>query len=111
MALDLSGNWREELLRARLAQRLSPDQLADLWPGEPADAPITMARAGWSAARPAGRGAARGSRRRASAPTSGSPLAAGRRAAPPLLANDPHLPLQPPGQWYLAQTRGAGPAA
>ena len=28
------GNWREELLRARLAQRLSPDQLADLWPGE-----------------------------------------------------------------------------
>ena len=30
MALDLSGNWRTELLRARLAQRLTPAQMADL---------------------------------------------------------------------------------
>ena len=34
LALTLRRNWRQELLRARLAQRLLPDQLADLWPGE-----------------------------------------------------------------------------
>src|SRR5918996_2954546 len=41
LALDLSGNWRDELLRARLAQRLSEDQIADLWP-EGTAAPITL---------------------------------------------------------------------
>src|ERR671918_346089 len=40
LALDLSGNWRDELLRARLAKRLSGDQIADLWPQS--DAPITL---------------------------------------------------------------------
>src|SRR5919106_4393543 len=40
LALDLSGNWRDELLRARLASRLSSDQIADLWPE--GTAPITL---------------------------------------------------------------------
>ena len=32
MGLWLGGNWRMELERARLAARLTPEQLADLWP-------------------------------------------------------------------------------
>lgn len=102
MALDLSGNWREELLRARLAQRLTPAQMDDLWPGQPADAPITLTGLAdlplerlaevLPAAAPPGIGSnvwvADGSRT-----SSGAPL----------LANDPHLQLQVPGRWYLAQ--------
>src|SRR3546814_5471311 len=43
MALLLSGDWRGELLRAGLARHLSADQLRDLWPDEPPDAPTTVA--------------------------------------------------------------------
>ena len=107
MALDLSGNWREELLRARLAQRLTPAQMDDLWPGQPADAPITLASLAdlpldrlaeaLPAAAPPGIGSnvwvADGSRTRGGAP---------------LLANDPHLQLQAPGRWYLAQLDAPG---
>ncbi len=107
MALDLSGNWRTELLRARLAQRLTPAQMADLWPGQPAGSPVTLAGlAGLPLdqlaevlpeAPPPGIGSnvwvADGSRTR-----DGSPL----------LANDPHLQLQAPGRWYLAQLRAPG---
>jgi penicillin amidase len=32
MALQLSGNWSVELLRARLAKRLTPEQVDFLWP-------------------------------------------------------------------------------
>ncbi len=121
MALDLGGNWREELLRARLAQRLAPEQLADLFPGQPQDAPVTIATlhrdpagsdlagidlpgidldalaAALPPAPPPGLGsnvwAVDGSR------------TAGRR---PLLANDPHLGLQAPGIWYLAGLEAPG---
>jgi len=37
MALQLSGNWSEELLRYRLAARLTPAQLNELWPAPPGD--------------------------------------------------------------------------
>src|SRR5262249_29035212 len=37
MALQLSTNWSEELLRYRLAARLTPAQLNELWPAPPAD--------------------------------------------------------------------------
>src|SRR5688572_8841797 len=42
MALDLSVNYRDELLRARLARRLSEEQIADIWPDYPEGAPITL---------------------------------------------------------------------
>lgn len=45
MALQLSENWHTELLRARLARHLSPEQLEQLWPPLPADAPTTLAAA------------------------------------------------------------------
>ena len=42
MALDLSVNYRDELLRARLARQLSDEQIADVWPDYPEGAPVTL---------------------------------------------------------------------
>ena len=39
MGLQLSSNWREELLRARVAAKVPADQVTDLWPAEPKDGP------------------------------------------------------------------------
>lgn len=102
LALDLSGNWRDELLRARLARRLSSDQIADLWPESVASAPITLVElarglpadalaAALPPAPPQGLG-------------SNAWVLDGSRTASgaPLLANDPHLGLSAPGPWYLA---------
>src|SRR6202011_1869295 len=43
MDLELAGNYRGELLRARLARTLSPDELAFLYPEYPKAAPTTLA--------------------------------------------------------------------
>ena len=101
MALDLGGNWRTELLRARLATRLSSAQIADLWPTYPTEAPITLASlasdldldrlaAALPAEAPPGIG-------------SNGWVVSGDRSASgaPLLANDPHLGYRTPGAWYL----------
>jgi penicillin amidase len=107
MALDLSLNWRDELLRARLLQRLGPERLKELWPGSSPGDPVTLsALAGLDlerltavlpAAPPPGLG-------------SNVWVADGARTASgrPLLANDPHLRLQMPGHWYLAQLEAPG---
>ena len=42
MAWDLSGNWNDELLRSRLASVLAPEQISELWPPYPGDAPVTL---------------------------------------------------------------------
>ena len=108
LALDLSGNWRDELLRARLARRLSSDQIADLWPQSMASAPITLVElaqglpadalaAALPPAPPPGLG-------------SNAWVLDGSRTASgaPLLANDPHLGLSAPGPWYLAHLKAPG---
>ncbi len=125
MALQLSGNWRHELRRLELAERLAPEQIAFLWPAYPEDGPVTLAsraterkRAAAPSptdpavrlARPAG---AKGPIDPASvipwswAPKSASNvwILAGDQTASgkPILANDPHLGLNAPGQWYLAR--------
>src|SRR5438067_13002639 len=41
--LELAGNYRGELLRARLARTVSPDDLVVLYPEYPKDAPTTLA--------------------------------------------------------------------
>lgn len=105
MALDLSLNWRAELLRARLAKRLSDEQVSDLWPGYPKDAPVTLAGFardldldGLAAALPP-----------APEPGIGSNawVVAGEHSETggPLLANDPHLGLRVPGAWYLSHLK------
>jgi penicillin amidase len=107
MALDLSLNWRTELLRARLARRLTPDRLADLWPGVAAESPVTMAAL---AGQPLDRLAA--ALPAALPPGIGSNVwvvdGSRTRTGQPLLANDPHLRLQLPGHWYLAHLEAPG---
>ncbi len=105
MALDLGTNSRDELLRARLGARLTEQQIADIWPDYPADAPITLAGLtgglgldGLAAVLPAAAAGGEGSN---------AWVLAGRRTrtGAPLLANDPHLGLQAPGVWYLAHLK------
>ncbi|MHA1599936.1 MAG: penicillin acylase family protein, partial [Alphaproteobacteria bacterium] len=106
MALQLSGNWTEEILRARVARHLTPQQVADLWPAYPADGLVTLTSVAddlidlplrdlasilpWELA---------------PKDASNSWVLAGALTASgkPLLANDPHLALSAPGQWYLAR--------
>ncbi|BCX17534.1 MAG: penicillin amidase [Geminicoccaceae bacterium] len=109
MALEVAGAWRRELVRARLARRLSPADLDLLLPSEGPDDPPSLAAAdpldggllaGLEALRPpfpAGLG-------------SNVFVLAGERTASgaPLLASDPHLPLRAPGTWYLAALRAPG---
>lgn len=102
MALWLSGNWRDELTRARVAALLPAERLGDLWPEEPADAPVTVAGLGRDIlTRLAGEipdiwlpGSA--SNEWAVGPERSTTGAA-------LLANDPHLGLAAPGMWHLAR--------
>jgi len=105
MALQLSDNWWQERLRYRLSGVLTPAQLNELWPAPPApDIGVPQAE--------------RPEDRAAHAPTflpvagqeelkgaSNSFVVVGSRSASgkPLLANDPHLGLQAPIQWYLAR--------
>ena len=105
MALDLGVNYRDELLRARLARRLSDEQIADIWPDYPADAPTTLVEVAralpWDELAaalppaPPGRHRLQCLGRRGQSHTTGAPL----------LANDPHLGLRAPGVWYLAHLR------
>jgi len=106
MAMSLAGNYREELLKARLQHTLTPGQLADLWPSLPEEPtsldhiPSTIELGGTVSVV------------NAIAPLlSPTPFGASNAWAVsgehtstggPLLANDPHLTLQVPTQWYLA---------
>lgn len=111
MALRLSENWRDELSRARLAGRFSPEQIAQLWPAYPSDAPVTIAQLSGlvdsvvaeqlanllpPALAPSGASNAWA--------LSGARTASGS----PILANDPHLPLEAPGPWFLARLEAPG---
>jgi penicillin amidase len=105
LALDLSGNWRDELLRARLARRLSADQIADLWPESMPSAPVTLV----ELARGLPADALASVLPPAPPPGMGSNawVLDGSRtvSSAPLLANDPHLGLSTPGPWYLAHLK------
>jgi penicillin G amidase len=102
MALDLATNYRDELARARLAGRLSEEQIADIWPTYPTSAPITLVELApalpWdelAAVLPPGAPGGVGSNAWVVDPGRSTTGGA-------LLANDPHLGLQAPGVWYLA---------
>ncbi len=106
MALQLSGNYREELLRARLAQVLSGEEIHQLYPAYPADGPVATR----DLAALEGRGVLRDlaealpwsiGPKSASNAWAVSPAHSASGGA--LLANDPHLSLQEPGYWYLAR--------
>ncbi len=128
MALDLGGNWGNEAARFAAAQTLSTEQLWQLMPAYPGEAPATATDlAGLYASLGA---YAASNTRTASAAKPVTPLAqwsqdwvrdvgtlegkgsnnwvvAGSRSASgkPLVANDPHLALSTPAIWYFARLK------
>ena len=106
MALRLAGNWSDEILRARLAKRLSPEQIDFLWPGTPAGVPSTIPDlAALLEGLPLDRLTRQSVWIPAASQASNSWVVAGgrTRSGAPILANDPHLSLTAPGQWYLVR--------
>src|SRR2546425_274180 len=108
MDLELAGNYRGELLRARLARALSPEDLVFLYPEYPTDAPTTLA-----ALTPLYRQLPL-DRLYATLPAFVGPRFASNNwvvdgahsdSGKPVLANDPHLAFGAPGFWYLARLR------
>ncbi|MBM3477907.1 MAG: penicillin acylase family protein [Alphaproteobacteria bacterium] len=111
MALHLSGDWREELARARLAGRHPAERLALLWPGwtGAAHGALPGGTAAWDRKALA---------RLEQAPTGGPPsglasnawVLSGALAASgkPILANDPHLQLGAPAVWHLVRLEAPG---
>ncbi|MFQ5763759.1 MAG: penicillin acylase family protein [Rhodospirillales bacterium] len=107
MATRLGGNWRDEVLRARLARKLKPTQVGELWPVYPADAPATVEKVAaltrgmdlerLAAASPRPPGLPRGASN-AWAVDSKNTMTRGA-----ILANDPHLGFSAPILWYLAR--------
>ena len=111
MASWLGLNWRDELLRARLARKLSPKQVGELWPVYPEGMPRTMDKTTRKTAALTGAmdlqklaglapwpiGLPRGASN-AWAVASKHTLNRG-----PILANDPHLSFMAPIMWYLAR--------
>jgi penicillin amidase len=106
MDVQLAGNYRGELLRARLAAAVSPQDLAFLYPEYPKDAPTTLAELSAIYRRlPL-------DRLYAALPEIVGPIYASNNwvvdgahseSGKPLLANDPHLGFGAPGFWYLAR--------
>ena len=105
MALDLGGNWRNELLRMQLAGRLPLARIQELIPPYPGDAPLAIRDLkplyGDTVPPPSAPGSGGGSN---SWVVSGARTASGK----PLLANDPHLPLTAPPVWYFAHLSAPG---
>ena len=111
MAWDLSGNWGGELLRARMARRLTPRQIDELYPPYPEDGIVALDEYAsllgdlpldaLQAALPAPPNPNNGSNNWV---LSGERTATGK----PLLANDPHLGLGAPSLWYFAHLNAPG---
>jgi penicillin amidase len=111
MAWDLGGNWRNELLRMRLARTLPLERLHEFVAPYPGEAPPEIADLkslygsleshAVQLARFAPESDALGSNNWA---VSGANSATGK----PLLANDPHLGLTAPPVWYFAHLSVAG---
>ena len=106
MAVRLAGNWRTERLRLDMLGRLSPEQVAFLWPPYPGDAPTAIP------GLPGGTGLAATPGMTWDPRSVGAPATASNAwalAGPrtptgaPFLANDPHLEFQAPIMWYLAR--------
>ena len=109
MALQLSVNWRAEILRLRLRKLIGDKRMRALFPAYPVDAPTTIPKEAlrhlplerlWAALphHLIGTGA------------SNEWVVSGARSATgkPILANDPHLGLNVPTLWYLAHISAPG---
>lgn len=108
MDFQLGGNYRGELLRARLAQTVSADDMAFLYPEYPKDAPHTLASMLPLYRRlPLDRLYALLPRAMGPHYASNNWVVDGAHSASgkPLLANDPHLGFSAPGFWYLVRLK------
>ena len=118
MAWDLGGNWRNELLRLRMAKTLSRERIEEFFPPYPGDAPVKLPElVNWG--RTPISVASYGVDSNRVRPhldlgftggASNSWVVAGARSASgkPLLANDPHLGLTAPPVWYFAHLQAPG---
>lgn len=132
MAFNLGGNWEQELRVQTVTEKLGAGELPTLFPPYPQGAPTILSerdlQGGHSVSAPKEKGSAevallpetRAALRAQlrtiaslgfeSAPDKGSNnwVVSGRFTASgkPLLADDPHLGLQAPMLWYLAELRG-----
>ncbi len=122
MAWDLAGNWRNELLRMRLAKTLPMERIAQFLPPYPGDAPPSLPdlKRFYEAMEQPGAALAESKRTtrandfldtpQGEGLGSNSWVVAGSRTASgkPLLANDPHLGLTAPPVWYFAHLHAPG---
>ncbi|HEY8609505.1 MAG TPA: penicillin acylase family protein [Noviherbaspirillum sp.] len=116
MAWDLGANWTQELLRMRLAQRLSLDQINEFLPPYPGDAVLRtrdytrLYRELTGTTAQLGRVAAAAPPSLVDGMGSNNWVVGGGRSATgkPLLANDPHLGLSAPALWYFAHVSAPG---
>lgn len=111
MDLQLGGNYRGELERARLARTVPPDDLAVLYPGYPKDGPTILADLA-----PIYRRLPLDGLLHAMTDAVGPTMASNNwvvdgahsASGKPLVANDPHLGFSAPGFWYLARLKTPG---
>ncbi|MBE0615974.1 MAG: penicillin acylase family protein [Burkholderiales bacterium] len=111
MAWDLGANWRTELLRLRLAKKLSTAQIGEFLPPYPGDAPLAVTDyATLYRQLDASKLAALALPGLTEDGASNNWVLAGGRTASgkPLLANDPHLGLAAPAVWYFAHLSAPG---
>jgi penicillin G amidase len=116
MAWDLGANWTQEVLRMRLAQRLSLEQINEFLPPYPGD-PVVPTQDYTGLYRELAGTAKQLVSVAAVAPPSyvegmgsNSWVVNGNlsETGKPLLANDPHLGLSAPGLWYFAHLSAPG---
>jgi penicillin amidase len=109
MALYLSGNWRQELSRAALLPKLSPDEIRALWPAQDTT-PGPQAAIGAEAARLAAYLPAFPDAFTLPASASNEWAVSGEHTATgkPLLAGDPHLGYSMPADGVLAGATAPG---
>ena len=116
MAWDLGGNWSNELLRMRLAQKLPVERINELLPPYPGEKPLPV-RDYAALYRELKIDGELGQRALLDAPESGIEgvgsnnwVVAGSHtvSGKPLLANDPHLKLTAPALWYFARLEAPG---
>ncbi|RJG00897.1 penicillin acylase family protein [Noviherbaspirillum sedimenti] len=116
MAWDLGANWTQELLRMRLAQRLSLVQINEFLAPYPGDAPLPTRDYTDFYRKLSGTSQQLAALAQIAPPSyvegmgSNNWVLAGSRtgSGKPLLANDPHLGLAAPSLWYLAHLSAPG---
>jgi penicillin amidase len=113
MAWDLGGNWRNELLRLRLARTLPVAQIQEFlapYPGDPAVALPDLRKLYGELERPPTGVASNRLDHAFEGVGSKAWVIAGERSATgkPFLANDPHLGLTAPPVWYFAHLNAPG---